>query len=203
MTSAGVSGIILAGGAARRFGGDKLSAPYDGTQLLDRAVAAVAAHSTEVLVVLAPGDERALQTGTVPIRRVHDPMPHGGPLVGLLAGLEAAREPIVLVAGGDMPTMAGEVLRALVGALVAAEAAADAALLVLRNVDQPLPAAFRNGAATQAARRLIAEDERSLKALLRTLRLRRLGEPEWRGLDPAAETLRDVDRPSDLKAPRT
>lgn len=203
MTSAGVSAIVLAGGAAKRFGGDKLSAPYDGAQLLDRAVAAVAAQCTEVLVVLAPGDERAVQSGAVPIRRVHDPMPHGGPLVGLLAGLEAAREPIVLVAGGDMPTMAGEVLRALVGALVAAEAAADAAVLVLRNVDQPLPAAYRNGAATQASRRLIAEDERSLKALLRALRLRRLGEPEWRGLDPTAETLRDIDRPSDLKARRT
>ena len=205
MTAVGVSGIVLAGGASRRFGGDKLSAPYDGAQLLDRAVAAVASHCTEVLVVLAPGDERALRpaAAVVPIRRVHDPMPHGGPLVGLLAGLEAAREPIVLVAGGDMPTMAGEVLRALVGALVAAEGLADAAVLVQRNVAQPLPAAYRNGAATQAARRLLADDERSLMALLRALRLRRLEEPDWRGFDPAGETLRDVDRPGDLEVPGT
>jgi molybdopterin-guanine dinucleotide biosynthesis protein A len=71
-------------------------------------------------------------------------------------------------------------------------------VLVLRGVDQPLPAAFRNGATTQSIRRLIGDGERSLMSLLRALPVRRLAEGEWRGLDPEAATLRDVDRPSDL-----
>jgi molybdopterin-guanine dinucleotide biosynthesis protein A len=193
-----VSGIVLAGGRASRFGSDKLTAEFDAVPLLDRAVAAIASSCSEVIVVLAPDDERELPAAAVPVRRVFDPKRHRGPLVGLLAGLEAAREPVVLVAGGDMPTLSPDVLASLVRALTAAEAWADAAVLVQRGVARPLPAAFRNGAATQAARRVIADGERSLVALLRGLPTRELAEAEWRGLDPDAATLRDIDRPEDL-----
>ena len=202
MTVPSVSGIVLAGGASRRFGADKLAVSFEGTTPLARAIGALAALCTEVVVVLAPGDERILPGATVPVRPVHDPERHGGPLVGLLAGLEAAREPIVLVAGGDMPRMSGAVLRALVAALIAAPDA-EAALLVRRSDDQPLPAALRNGTATQMAGRLIAEDDRSLRSLYRRLRLHRIAEADWRALDPAADTLRDIDRPADLLDPRT
>ena len=202
MTEQRITGVVLAGGASRRFGSDKLSASVAGSTPLARAIAALAELCTEVVIVLAPGDDRAIPAAGVPVRAVHDPERHGGPLVGLLAGLEAALEPIVLLAGGDMPTMSGAVLRALVNALITAPDA-EGALLVRRSDDQPLPAALRNGAATQAARRLIAEDERSLRALLGRLRLRRLPEADWRALDPDAETLRDIDRPSDLPNPRT
>ena len=197
--TAAISGIVLAGGRASRFGSDKLTAAYDDVPLLDRAVAAVAAGCSEVIVVLAPDDDRELPAAAVPVRRVFDPAPHRGPLVGLLAGLEAAREPVVLVAGGDMPTLSPEVLAVLVRALSAAEAWADAAVLVQRGVARPLPAVFRNGAATEVARRVIADGERSLMALLRGLPTRELAEGEWRGLDPDAATLRDIDRPEDLQ----
>jgi molybdopterin-guanine dinucleotide biosynthesis protein A len=194
-----VSGIVLAGGASRRFGTDKLVATVEGRTLLDLAVASVASVSSEVVVVLAPGDERHLpDAGAIPVRRAVDPETYGGPLVGLLAGLESAREPLALVAGGDMPSLSVDVLRALVRALVATEGSADAAVLVRRGTERPLPAAIRNGAATQAARRLLAEDERSLRALFRSMRTKRIAEADWRGLDPDAETLRDIDTPADL-----
>jgi molybdopterin-guanine dinucleotide biosynthesis protein A len=196
--TAGVSGIVLAGGRSSRFGSDKLTARYGDVPLLDRAVGAVARQSAEVIVVVAPSDARTLPSASVPVRRAVDPEPFGGPLVGLLAGLEAAREPIVLVAGGDMPTMSDAVLGSLVRALVSAEEAAQAAVLVQRGVAQPLPAAVRNGAATQAARALIADGERSLVALIARLPTRRVEEIEWRSLDPEGETLRDIDRPGDI-----
>jgi molybdopterin-guanine dinucleotide biosynthesis protein A len=202
--SGGVSGIILAGGSSSRFGSDKLVASFDGVPLLDRAVAAlatVAVGCSEIVVVLAPGDDRVLPSAAVPVRRAIDPAAHSGPLVGLLAGLEVAREPIAIVAGGDMPTLLPEVLAALLRALTAAEGSADAAVLVQRGVARPLPAAFRNGAATQLARRVIGDGERSLVALLRGLTTRELAEGEWRGLDPEAATLRDIDRPEDLSSP--
>lgn len=197
MTSPGVSGIVLAGGRSSRFGGDKMAAEYDGIPLLERAVTAVARHCSEVVVVLAPGDERSMPAAPVPVRRAADPEPYGGPLVGLLAGLEAAREPIVLVAGGDMPTLSWDVLAALLRSIDVTEDF-DAADLIQRGVARPLPAVLRNGTATEAARRLIAEGERSLFALLRSLRTRHVAEDDWRGLDPGAATLRDVDRPDDL-----
>ena len=196
-TPSPVSGIVLAGGRSSRFGGDKLAARVDGSTLLERAIAAVAAVSSEVVVVLAPGDERALPAANVPIRRAIDPEPFGGPLVGLLAGLEAAREPVTIVVGGDMPTLSPDVLQVLVRRLVANEGY-DAAVLVGRGETRPLPCAVRNGAATQAARRLLGDGERSLKALIRSVSSLSIAEGDWRPLDPTAATLHDVDLPGDL-----
>jgi molybdopterin-guanine dinucleotide biosynthesis protein A len=195
------SGIVLAGGAARRFGGDKLAATFEGRTLLDHAVAAVAGLVSEVVVVVAPGDERTLPAAAVPVRTAVDPELHAGPLVGLVAGLELAREPIALVVGGDMPSLEPRVLAALLRALAESSepAAFDATALVQRSTVRPLPAAVRNGAATEAGRRLLGAGERSLVALFRELRTRGLDEVEWRGLDPSAATLRDIDRPSDLE----
>lgn len=203
MTTIGVSGIVLAGGSSNRFGSDKLVARYDGVPLLDRAVAAVAAvpGCSEIVVVLAPGDDRDLPSASIPVRRALDEAAYGGPLIGLLAGLEIAREPVIVLVGGDMPTLSPDVLAALVRALTATEGTADTAVLVQRGVTRPLPAAFRNGAATQAARRLIGDGERSLVALVRDLATRELAEGEWRGLDPSGATLRDIDRPGDLPIP--
>lgn len=193
-----VSGIVLAGGRSSRFGADKLAARYGDSSLLERAVAAVGSVSTEVIVVLAPGDDRPLPAASVPIHRAIDPEPFGGPLVGLLAGLEVAREPVALVVGGDMPTLAPDVLRMMIGVLVASEGARDAAVLVQRGEMRPLPCAVRNGAATQAARRLLGEGERSLLAVIRSLSTLSVAEGDWRPLDPTAATLLDVDVPGDL-----
>jgi hypothetical protein len=71
-------------------------------------------------------------------------------------------------------------------------------VLVRGGTYRPLPAALRNGAATQAARRVLGDGERSLVALMRELRAREIPEADWRGLDPAGDTLHDVDAPADL-----
>jgi molybdopterin-guanine dinucleotide biosynthesis protein A len=196
--SRSVSGIVLAGGRSSRFGSDKLAARYGDSTLLDRAVAAAGAVASEVIVVLAPGDDRPLPATNVPVERALDPESFGGPLVGLLAGLEAAREPVAIVVGGDMPTLAPDVLRMIIGLLLASEGARDAVVLVQRGEMRPLPCAVRNGAATQAARHLLGEGERSLLALIRSLPALLVAEADWRPLDPMAATLLDVDVPGDL-----
>ena len=198
MTARGVSAIVLAGGRSSRFGSDKLVAEMDGRRILDLAIEQVAAVGDEILLVLAPGDERVLPTSSAIVRRVIDPELHGGPLVGLLAGLEAVEQPIVVLVGGDMPTLSGAVLGLMIRALIASEASADAVVLASRGERLPLPAVLRTGAATTVARRLVGDGERRLRSLFERLPTRALDEGEWRPLDPAGETLRDVDRPADL-----
>jgi molybdopterin-guanine dinucleotide biosynthesis protein A len=198
MNPTGVSGIVLAGGQSRRFGADKLAATIDGRTLLERSISVVASIASEVLVVLAPDDIRLLPVAAIPVRRVLDPERFGGPLVGLLAGLEAAGEPLAVVVGGDMPTLVPDVLRALIRTLLASEGATDAVALEVRGVTRPLPMAVRNGAASAVARRLLADEERSLRTLLGRLKTRALPEIEWRALDPEAATVHDVDLPTDL-----
>jgi molybdopterin-guanine dinucleotide biosynthesis protein A len=62
----------------------------------------------------------------------------------------------------------------------------------------PLPAALRTGAASDQVGRLVDDGERRLRSVFDRLPTRILEEPEWRPLDPAGATLRDVDRPEDL-----
>jgi molybdopterin-guanine dinucleotide biosynthesis protein A len=192
------SGIVLAGGKSSRFGSDKLAARMGDRTLLDRAVAAVAAIVTEVVVVVGPGDDRRLAPVDRPVRIVRDPESNGGPLVGLLAGLEAVDESLVVVAGGDMPFLRPEVLALLTRTLAAADPAVGAVALRSRNVVMPLPVAVRTGAATDVARRLVGDGERSLRSLLERLTVRVLEEADWRPFDPDGATLRDVDQPADL-----
>lgn len=193
MTLPAVSAIVLAGGRSRRFGRDKLAEPLAGRPLLLHAIEAVARIATEVLVVVEPGSVRDLPGGA---RLVHDPTPHDGPLAGLLAGLLEAREPLVVLVGGDMPSLDPAVLAALVRALDASSA--DLAVLEHRGRRRPLPMGLRNGAATTHAQRLLGDGERRLGAILDRLAVRVLVEGEWRPLDPDAVTLRDVDVPGDL-----
>ncbi len=194
--SRGVSGLVLAGGRSTRFGRDKLREPIDGRPLLHLAVSALAAVCDEVIVA-GPRDLGALPRlpeVRVPLRVVSDAEAYGGPLVGLRAGLEAARFPVVLVVGGDMPHLVQPLLRALVGAL---GRGADAAALREHGELRPLPCAIRVSVLPALVRQL-ATGRRSLREFLAALPARTIDEGEWRALDPAGASLWDVDRPEDL-----
>jgi molybdopterin-guanine dinucleotide biosynthesis protein A len=193
-----VSAIVLAGGRSSRFGSDKLVATIDGSTVLDRAVAATARVAGDVVVVVEPGTERLVARIDRPLRFVADPERHGGPLIGLLSGLEVVDEPLVIVVGGDMPTLQADVLELLLRTLAAADPSIGAVVLRSAGTAVPLPAAVRAGAATSAARELIRDGERRLRSLFGVLSTRTVDEREWRLLDPAGATLRDVDVPGDL-----
>jgi len=193
VTDRGPSAIVLAGGRSVRFGRDKLAEPIDGRPLLEHAIAAVAAYADEVLVVAAPGVDLTLPDGVI---LVHDPVAHEGPLVGLLAGLRAARGPVAIVVGGDMPTLVGPVLELLLAGL--GDARVDAVVLEHDGRARPLPMAVRVAVALAVAERLTDAGERRLRALTVALPTRIVPEGTWRAIDPDARTVRDVDVPADL-----
>ena len=190
-----VSAIVLAGGRSSRFGRDKLAAPLDGRPLIAHAVEAVDAVADEIIVVLAPDAPEPSPLGAA-VRVTRDPEPFGGPLVGLVAGLEAATCEHVLVVAGDMPTLDPAVLRLLLEGLATAQAAA----LVEAGAIRPLPSAFVRARASHDGHRLVESGERRLRSLLDELGVRSIPEEKWRSLDPDAATLRDVDLPSDMPA---
>jgi molybdenum cofactor guanylyltransferase len=191
--------IVLAGGRSRRFGTDKLRARLpDGRSVLDHAVAGVAAVAEEIVVVVAPG---VAHPDGLPDRvvLVHDPEPDGGPLMGLAAGLEAVSGAIVLVVGGDMPTLEASVLRLLIAA-VEADPAADGARLEVDGATGAsiLPCVLCRSAAQQACREALAAGDRRLRGALERLATTVVPAVEWRALDPSGRTLVDIDRPADL-----
>jgi molybdenum cofactor guanylyltransferase len=193
VTGRRVTAIVLAGGRSTRFGRDKLAEPIDGRPLLDHAIDAVRPFASEILVVAAPSAVPIIPEGA---RLVHDPEAFEGPLAGLLAGLDVAAEPIVLVVGGDMPSLIAAVIESMLSALRAPDV--DAVVLEHDGDPRPLPIVVRRMPALAAVARLYAGGERRLRALTEVLPTRVIPETSWRSLDPDAITLRDIDTPADL-----
>jgi molybdopterin-guanine dinucleotide biosynthesis protein A len=193
---------VLAGGRSTRFGSDKLEALDRGIPLLDHAVLRLAEVCDEVVVVVgATAPDPGLPNGvTAPVRLTRDVREAEGPLAGLLAGLiDVPDADLALVAGGDMPELLPDVLRAMIR--VADRDAAEAVLLRERATDRPLPLVVRVAPARDAARALLASGERRLTALPAALRTSAIAEEDWIVLDPQRKTLRDVDVPGDLEPP--
>lgn len=192
-----MAGIVLAGGRSRRFGSDKLTATIDGRPLLHHPILALAACCATVIVAAAHDGPAPTLPGdlTVPVLIVRDAVGDAGPLAGLVAGLEAAREEIALVVGGDQPALRPDLLRLLLAAL------GDAAAAVLADEGQPraLPAALRRGPALAAARTALGGERRSLLGVVLGLEPIVLPETAWRGADLDGAWQRDIDRPEDLR----
>ena len=206
--------IVLAGGASSRFGSDKLAADLAGRPVLEHTVAALAAVASPIVLVLAPDATvpafAGAATAPAAVLIARDPIAFGGPLAGLAAGLEAlAATPapsgsasasasgIALVVGGDMPHLVPAVLQRLCDML-----AADPALAAVTLEADPfsaLPMAVRPSLVIDAARAIRdGTGRRSLRALLDAVTSVQVPAAAWLALDPAAETLRDIDTPADL-----
>ena len=193
---ADVAGVILAGGASRRFGGDKLAADLGGRPLLHHPIERLLDVCDEVVVVLSPGgDEPSVPAGSVVFAR--DDAEHEGPLAGLAAGLASVASERAVVAGGDMPGIEPEVVRELLRA--GEETGAVVAVLSDGGDARPLPCVVRTEPALAAARRLLAGGRRRLRDLLAEVSTVLVDEPTWTALDPERRTLLDVDEPSDLE----
>ena len=194
MTARRVSAVVLAGGRSSRFGRDKLAELVDGRPLLSFAIDAVRPLATEIIVVAAPGASATLPDD---VTVAHDPVAFEGPLAGLLVGLAVAREPIVLVVGGDMPTLVGAVLESML-AWLDPPGGPQAVVLEHEGRPRPLPMVVLRQPALVEADRLIAAGERRLRSLSEGLTTRVIHEPTWRAIDPEGLTLSDIDTPADL-----
>ena len=176
MASAGLTGILLVGGASRRFGSPKALARFDGETLAERAWRTLGECCEERIAVGKESDGLAL-----PFPLLDDGTDVRAPLAGLVAGLRAARNEVCVVLPVDCPTMTAEVLRAF------AAACRDAAV----PPSGPLPGAYRRSALPTLERRL-AHGELALRDAL--------GELDTAVVDADVATLVNVNTPEELAA---
>lgn len=191
------SGILLAGGASRRFPPNKLLVDLDGQPLFWHALRALAQATDEVVIVVgANAPDPALPALAVSVHIAHDAEPDAGPLVALAAGLAAVSAPQAIIAAGDTPAVPPALLVALRDELGATSA--DIVSLLAGERRSVLPSALRVAPARRSVDALVATGERRLRALLDGAALEVKSEAWWRRLDPRGSWLRDVDRPEDL-----
>jgi molybdopterin-guanine dinucleotide biosynthesis protein A len=136
------SALVLAGGAARRLGGqDKPAVVVGGSTLLERVLGAASGAGVRVVV----GPRRALSQdilGAGPVRWRREDPPGGGPVAAIAAGLDAVATPYVAVLAADLPFLTREELDRLRAA--AAGPTVDVAVLVdPRGRQQYLAAMWR------------------------------------------------------------
>jgi molybdopterin-guanine dinucleotide biosynthesis protein A len=149
----GLSGVLLVGGASRRFGSPKALAQLDGETLAERAWRVLGEACDERLAVGKARDELSL-----PFAILDDAALVRAPIAGVVAGLRAAANDLCVFLPVDCPKVsAGSLLRL-------ADAAADAA--VPRT--GPLPGAYRRRALPRLERSL-ARGEYSLRGALTAL----------------------------------
>ena len=116
-----ITGLILAGGRARRMGGiDKGLIEFRGRPLVAHALAVMQSITGTVLISANRNLERYAAFGHPVIADPGDRF--DGPLAGLLAGLSTARTAYVLMLPVDVPLMKTAVLARLVATLVERDA---------------------------------------------------------------------------------
>jgi molybdenum cofactor guanylyltransferase len=169
-----ITGILLVGGASRRFGSPKALARFGTTTLADRAWTALAWCDERIALGKPDGLELAF-----PVR--DDGIDVQAPIAGVVAGLRAARFEICVFLPVDTPLVGERELRLL------AAACREAAV----TQTGPLPGAYRRSALGVLERRLAA-GELALYAAVEELDAARVPIDE--------PLLANVNTPEDLRA---
>jgi molybdopterin-guanine dinucleotide biosynthesis protein A len=148
-----LTGVLLVGGASRRFGSPKALARFGGETLAERAWRVLGAVCEQRLAVGKAADSLQL-----PFPVLDDGSDVRAPIAGVVAGLRAAATDVSLFLPVDCPQVTPELLVAL------AHQCRDAATTQVG----PLPAAYRKTALPVLERHLTA-GELALRTALREL----------------------------------
>ncbi|MFN0145057.1 MAG: molybdenum cofactor guanylyltransferase [Dehalococcoidia bacterium] len=190
--TAGLAGIVLAGGQSRRFGSDKASALLAGRSLLDWVTSATGRVCDSVVVVRARGQVLPLiREGTMVVDDFADAE---GPLAGLIAGLRACRTEWAFATSCDAPLLRPGVIE-----LLARRAAGHGgAIAEVDGFRQPLVAVYRVSDTLQALEASFAEGNRALTRAIAALGLAIVSEGELRAVDPGLVSFLNANRPGTL-----
>jgi molybdopterin-guanine dinucleotide biosynthesis protein A len=183
-----VTGAVLAGGQARRFGADKALSliPGTGTTFLEHTCRTLAEVAGRVLVV-----GRQLAPPVTGVEAILDQMPGQGPTGGVSTALSVASTPLLVVVSCDQPLLDPGDLRKLLLSCQYADAA------VFSSVDfhfHPLPCTLAVAKARDKINARAGEPGVPLRALIASLTPRIVDPGE------SIDRLIDIDTPEDLRA---
>lgn len=187
------------------MGEPKASLEWHGSTLL-RRTASLLARTVDgpVVVVRAPGqDLPALPAG---VEVADDPVEGRGPLQGIATGLAAVadRAPVAFVCSTDLPFLHPAFVRRVLRDL---GTDLDVVLPVARGYPQPLAAAYRTALAARVTE-LIATGRMRPAMLFSEVRVLRrddaalLADPALAALDPALDSLLNINEPEDYRSAR-
>jgi molybdopterin-guanine dinucleotide biosynthesis protein A len=187
--------VVLCGGESRRMGRPKAWLPFGEELMLERVVRLAGTVAQPMIVVAAPGQELPPLAADVAI--VRDSVSGRGPLQGLAAGLAAFDNSVDLIyaTATDVPFLEPRWMTRLV------ELAAGYDLVIphVAGFYHPLAALYRPAAVLPAIESLLLADRLRPVFLVEAVKTRVVDEGEMRAVDPALDTLRNLNYPEDYE----
>lgn len=186
-TGGGATGVVLAGGASRRFGTPKATALLNGRTLIEYPLTAMREAGLPVLVVAKAGSELGPAVAGVSVLR--EPATPRHPLRGIVTALEHVGGPIVTCAC-DMPFVSAE--------LIAWLASLGDDLAIAETGGRPQPMLGRYTPAVLPVLRDALAGERPVHEAVRAAGARMLGSELLAAFGDTALLALDIDTPGDL-----
>jgi molybdenum cofactor guanylyltransferase len=191
-------GAILAGGANRRFGSPKALAMVGGRTIIDRVCDAMkAAAGSTVLIANEPGLFAAFRLPSRP-----DVHPGAGPVAGIEAALRWAQEEGrlgAMVAACDMPFLEPRALRLILDLAGKASPSPDAVAVKMDDGEKSPLCAYVSVRCLPAVERVLAGDDRSMRALLSSVSTTWVPMEEMARFRDPATMFFNVNTPDDLR----
>ncbi|KAF1078261.1 molybdenum cofactor guanylyltransferase [Methanogenium sp. MK-MG] len=187
------SGIILAGGEARRAGGkEKYFFNHCGETFISRLVSTLNEIVDEVIIVARDNDQCRRFSGFAGVRVVPDLHQGRGPVGGIHAGVCKAEGDLIFAVACDMPCVSGAVIEYL---FRAAEGF-DAAIPRWENgMTEPLHAVYRRQALVE---RFDGAEAWSMRDLMAGLAVHYVDCSLLRQYDPDLLTFTNINHADDL-----
>jgi molybdenum cofactor guanylyltransferase len=172
------------------MGMDKATITFEGTTLLERALARLDAVCDPVLI--AAGDVPIQVAGRT---SVADTAPGAGPLGGIVAALRASPHRLLAVVAVDLPWIDPRLIRMLAASI----GDGDVAVCETARGIEPLHAVYATSILAVAETALAGPD-RSLRGLIGRSQAARLSESDWRDAGISDRFTRNINTPKDLAA---
>jgi molybdenum cofactor guanylyltransferase len=190
-----IGGIILAGGRSSRMGLPKAGLPFGSETLLQRVHRSLESVVSPTVIALGRDQDRPDIPGA---RFTHDEFPAGGPLAGLLSGLEWLSSRGIdagFVASCDMPFLSPTVIREIARQW----RNADVAAVRLDGRWQPMAAIYATSLVPIIRQRLAAGDS-SLQGLIEASRHYEIDAASVFAADPDRLAFVNVNTPDQYSA---
>ena len=183
-------GVVLAGGAGQRMGGNKSCRMVGGHRLVDLALQSLAGACPRQVVVT--GDVASLADLPCPV--IADLWPGQGPLAALATALLETQAESIIVLAVDMPLVNPALLRLLIQSRQGQRVVASSSL----RGPEPL-LSYYHRLCLPAALRLLEKGERRPRFLLKAVQARILSPEEVAAVDPDGHSFFNVNFPPDLQ----
>ena len=185
---AGVTGVILAGGASSRMGSNKALLPHKGGRFIESIYRELSEIFPEVILVTNTPEQYAF----LPCRKVPDIFEGMGALAGIHAGLAQSSNPAVFTVACDMPHLDPWLIRHIANRGVGCD-------IVLPKSPfgyEPLHALYREGC-LPAMEECLRKGKRRIVSILPQLRVREIAAAEVARFDPSFDSFSNINTPQE------